>query len=354
MWLSRLATNLFGFCYDPLDFTHEAIGNGLTSDQIWIISDGYYAWVYSLLQLIIGIITVIGNLFVICSIFAIPKRHRLHHKHSKPSLALADFCLGSTLTFESIVDMSFDCPLPKYRKNPVTQYLILIFMTISYYHLTFMSICRYKAVSNPFTQAKTTRKKIIGQLASLWICPVLIHALMFGLQEYIVDLQLLRFIVLGKFMLGSFFPFIATVSSALVMYLSYRWQPGALEDPMPETLKKMLNDDHANVVKTICFVVIGYSLTCIPYLIFWGQITLHFWQHNQCCPYSVVKNFQGTLMATNGIVDVIVYNFMDEHFQKYARKKLCFFRHRRWSRKRSTVMETYHTNVASTKSKTPN
>lgn len=345
MWLERVITDLIGFCYDPLEYSHEL--RGVKTDQIWLVADGYYAWIYSLLQLIIGVITMIGNMLVIFSIFSIPKRHRLHHKYSKASLAFADFCLGCTVTFEGILDMTSDCPLPNYRKNPATQYLILIFMTVSYYHLTFMSVCRYKAVVNPFDQAKTTRRTIFLQLASLWIGTIIVHIAMYVLQEYMQGYNLVRYAVLGKFLLGSFFPFIATVSAALVMYLSFRWQPGALEDPMPEALKKMLNDDHANVVKTICFVVIGYSITCIPYLIFWGQVTLHFWQHHHCCPYSIVKNFQGTLMTTNGIVDIIVYNFMDEHFQKYVKNKLCFFRQRYSRRQRSTVIETYaHTNAA--------
>ena len=95
-FLTPRMRNLIGFCFDPmLELNHNSMMESqqikqITPDHFWIVSDGFYTWIYTVVQMIIGLITVFANILVICSVFAIPKRNRLHHKYSKASLALAD------------------------------------------------------------------------------------------------------------------------------------------------------------------------------------------------------------------------------------------------------------------------
>ena len=58
------------------------------------MDDGYYTLIYAIVQCVLGVVTILGNMLVIASVYSVPKIERGLHKHGKASLAAADLLTG--------------------------------------------------------------------------------------------------------------------------------------------------------------------------------------------------------------------------------------------------------------------
>ena len=119
-------------------------------------------------------------------------------------------------------------------------------------------------------------------------------------------------------------PYILTLAALLCMYVALkthgkrRFSGGQ----MPSVYVTQVEKDNARITRTIAFVVIGYSVTCLPYMVILGQQlagTLHNIPGRPQC-----KTWQATMMLASGIIDVVVYSGTDRRFRRYVWRHIFF------------------------------
>ena len=313
-WAAETNSFLLGYCYKLVNST----SNMTSGDMFWIVNDDFYIRVYALLQLIIGILTVVGNIVVVLYVYSEPKRRRKFHKYTKASLAVADIFFGVTIIASSVIEILIPC----HKSSTLFRFLLGMFLVLSYFHLTFMSLYRCHAVKCPENHASITKKKFFTGLVAVWIVSVLLNIIVVichffnnGKSDDFAGLYLLRMILFTAV------PYLITVVSTLCLLFSWRNRKQASYGQSRQWTQTN-HDENVSLIKTICFVVLGYSITCIPNIIFSIQISIEIMRFQRCCPYSIRHNFQTTLMMTNGLVDIIVYNFNDNKFRQYLKRKL--------------------------------
>lgn len=294
-------------CYDP---TENGTRELHPTENIWFVDDGFYAWIYAIVQSTLGIVTIIGNLLVIGSVYSIPKIERGLHQYGKASLATADLLLGVTIICRTAWEIITSCPLPKYFVDFMWfKAALTILMCVSFLHLTMLSMFRYRAITQPFQQAKICYKKCIQILTALWFGSTAAACIILSMGTMAPAIVILGVI-----------PYLLTIGSTFAMYCAYRRKSYSQYDgPMPQCVMLQLKEENLKIVKTLCSVVFGYSLTYVPFLVYVSQRLV---DRSYMKSFCIIKNFQATLMLSNGIVDVIVYSSMDEHFQDFIKSFL--------------------------------
>ena len=122
-------------------------------------------------------------------------------------------------------------------------------------------------------------------------------------------------------------PFMATILSTLRMFITYKRQQQHHQEALPDNIIQQKQAEERKLVQTICFIVIGYAICCLPFMVYVARTSYLVSRGNTLLRmFSMTRNTQGTLMLSNGIVDILVYSSMDEGFINYAKK--VFTKHR--------------------------
>ena len=89
----------------------------------------------------------------------------------------------------------------------------------------------------------------------------------------------------------------------------------------PDSFATNRSHQQSKLVKVICLIVFGYTLTCLPRIIGYGVRTLVNIpdDHRIMC---VVRYATFIVMSMNTIVDVAVYSCFDGRYQKHV-KSIC-------------------------------
>lgn len=281
------------------------------TEAFWIVNTIAESQIISVFQILLGIGTIIGNPLVISSVFVLPKKERGLHKYTKASLAFADFLSGIATIAIALLDHISFCGTASHTLCMIVTALVEIFLTISFYHLCFMSFFRCRAIASPMRYKELNGKRLNIALMWLWGFPFLIIPLLFlhkpipNIEQH--DMDILIFIM--RYCANSWLPYIITITFTLVLYIIYRTQSGAPQYPgEPNEVARKREKENHRIVRTICLVVVGYSITCLPYLSFTGYVLYRVLKTPElCCPCQMFNNIQGTLCLTNGITDILVY-----------------------------------------------
>ena len=152
----------FNVCFNPANITERPSG------LFWFVSNGYYIKIYAAIQAAIGVISTVGNLLVLLSVRHETKKiktkaRRQKHlfKYTKASLSLCDLLSAMSLIFVGMVEFESFCQVPTFSLNLDWGVASLQgpFQTISFYHLMFMGVQRYLAVTQPFSQTTFSQRK---------------------------------------------------------------------------------------------------------------------------------------------------------------------------------------------------
>ena len=119
------------------------------TQAFWMVDTISETQMISVFQIILGVGTIIGNPLVISSVFALPKKERGLHKYAKASLAFADFLSGNATIAIALLDHMSFCGTASHTLCMIVTALVEIFLTISFYHLCFMSFFRCRAIASP-------------------------------------------------------------------------------------------------------------------------------------------------------------------------------------------------------------
>ena len=110
---------------------------------------------------------------------------------------------------------------------------------------------------------------------------------------------------------GSVTPYIITITTTIAMCVIYSRN----QINIPETVVTRM-ENHGKFIKMICLMLIGYSVTCLPFTI-WLLVT-----KRPGVASSSMHDILLSLLAANGLVDVIVYGFMDKAYRCHLKALL--------------------------------
>ena len=318
----------FKFCIDPENFTTSNETESTLIGLVWHVKDANVIKVYAAIQCSLGIISVLGNCLVISYVHNATKpkhsrkRHQNNfHKYTRGSLAFADILSGVTLVIGAVLEFYSPCKPPEYAQglDLILMIMQVPFLVNSFYHLTFMSIQRYQAIINPLEQMQTSKRKYFTFLSSTWCAAFVTSGFLvwasYGFQTCYNKQHFYLFFALH--IVCIIVPYVVTLVSTLTMYFAFC---KALDMHIAHLMVQERKEQNRKFVRTICYIVLGYSFSCCPYMIYILLRSNHRLHHMyQLTPFSPTRNVQGTLMLSNGIVDVVVYSALDDSFRRFVK-----------------------------------
>ena len=110
-----------------------------------------------------------------------------------------------------------------------------------------------------------------------------------------------------------------TITSTGVMSFQYYRMSGAKNWSKNRTsavFDRKRQKKDPKFVKMITMIVCGYTLTCLPYIV---QLVIFVFRNLRVDFTGITFTCPGTIMVTNGIVDVLIYSIMDKNFRNQVK-----------------------------------
>lgn len=301
------------------------------NDMLFYVRNGSPARWHVNIQFALGVCSVMSNPFVIGSVYAVDKSRRTSHMHLKCSLAVADLLSGLLLVFAGIADYTSPCQPPSLS---MTYDYIMSFqmplLTTSFYHLTYMAVCRFNAVGRPFNQPSISNRKTVYILLLVWALSLgtgLVYPVYTSVDPTSNDSNYVTVFFI-TFLISWAIPYLATVMSTVLMLVSYKYHSYAVRGSIPGIMLQQRRNDERCLIRTIFIIVLGYSFTCGPCMGYILKLLIDHFRgalllcRPEICRYSLVRNLHSTIQHSNPIVDVLVYSLRDRKFKRYMRRHI--------------------------------
>ena len=294
-----------------------------SSDMIWHVTDGSYARVYTIIQFTLGILVCIGNSLVISSVYSAKRKDRTDHMYTKSSLAVADLLSGINLVVAGLMEFNTSCLLPSFstRYDKVVMIAQIPLQTTACYHLTYMSVRRFIAISRPYNHHPSPPGKMFFfSLTLLWVISfgqsAVFAYICAGIQTSNTATYSLSPLSITVLIVCWVTPYIVTIIASISMGIAYKCHSYSMRGSIPHIIVQQRRRDELQLTKMILFIVLGYTVDFLPIFVVCLRSI-----KNLCppevCYYTTVRNLHGTLQYVNGIVDVIIYSAMDVRYQSY-------------------------------------
>lgn len=325
--------NNSNLCIEP----QNTSGGDWLLDAVWFVKNGYSARVFSAINCVVGVLSIVLNGLVIGYVrYRTQKVRQVKYKHffqySKASLAVCDGLAGFFCILTGVLAFYDDCELPSFSKkiDEINASVSGPFLIVSFYNLTFIAIQRYQAIVSPLSHASKlsqgrAKLKYFTSLSAVWLIPIVTGFLsqwVFSLYELNQDINY-YYVFFMMHIASIYVPYFTTVLSTFAMFYMYRKQARALLQYDPIHLKKARQVNSIRITKIVCQISIGYTVTCTPYMVFYLQRAIERIKNNyrdeEFLDYSVARNIQGALMMANTVVDFFVYASKDPLFNIFVR-----------------------------------
>lgn len=265
--------------------------------------------------LMIGILSVIGNSLIISSVYSVDKRYRRQSMHIKASLAVADIISALAMIAGGVYMLYTGLHLayPWHQIYIVTQ---TTFLGISFFHLTFLSLWNCFSIALPNFGSR--KLKCFLGIAAVWLVGIIGMAILnYNMWLVYVDEMYVYNLYWTVLSLYLIVPYCVTILCAVALYVVYRKKYLRVATFHDKDIQS--ERQHSMIVRTISFIVLGYSVVCLPMIIWFITDSCLNSGYNIIYGYIYI-NAPGTILMTNGIIDVAVYSCLDEDFQAHVKK----------------------------------
>ena len=295
---------------------------------------------------VIAALTILGNIFVIMFFCAMKKDQQNERTRIKLSMAYADLIGGFLLIVYIIFRFTANESIAMIPLC-VDYYLF----SVSLYHLSYLTFLGEHAIKNPigYTSFDIDSKSSMYYRAAVWILPILPPALVYlcaslfsAITSGVDATNNNTPSVLPILYYCTFFilPYAITLYRTLRMYQAYhRNQYGTECRSNEDAANTQVEHDsfevarsfvlrtqdkaiHRKFIKMISLIIIGYSITCLPNLIFVSPRT-DYQNENDVLINNLAAIITLSLQLSVGLIDVIVYILVDADFRKYIINCFC-------------------------------
>lgn len=287
------------------------------------VSDEKYGQIYQSIQVVLAVLAIIMNTLVITYGQSRRPADRCDFTKVKCSLAFAGILSGVLVLMSAFV-----ARLKLVQYDQIMK-LIVPFITVSFNHLAYMAFMRFNAINNPFRHHRHSLLKsdIMRKLVLLWVISLSIGlfypiGLLFFHDVTTKDKNIT--LVLVSFISCRVLPYLITMVLTLMMYVAYKYQKHQHRGCLPARAIQERQRLDTRLTTSIIWIVVGYTVTNIPFNVFFIKLLSDHFQKIEpicttTCPNFIIRNAQGTLQMSIGIVDVFVYSVNDEKFIEYLK-----------------------------------
>ena len=270
-----------------------------------------------------SILSMSGNAVVIASIFSLSRNRRTIHMLTKLSLAGTNVC--STLTV-IISIVHFHVSFTSYSSYEYDELFLNMwfydslhrfFCSASFYNVSLLALQRLYAIKYPYKYTRISKKKHILWLVISWA----LGAINFVLYTLVYVIGVTELIFPTE-ILASTVPFIITLISTIAICLVYINYTRSSTFNSNDNTVVSRQHDHSAVTKVTSLIAVSYIVTCGPLI----SCDLYFLIIT-CAGKDWTKDNLGMFLqqaanifySLNGLVDVIIYRVLDNHFKKYCK-----------------------------------
>ena len=277
---------------------------------------GYIPLASTLYSLVVFLLAILCNTMVISSIRS--EMYKGSKKNifliTKLGLACSDVGVAASM-IPSIIHgfMNLSTRDTEYGGfNAVELSMNLIFTSASLNILAIMASQRYMAISNPFRYMKVSKRKQYLLVVSAWIPGFVLLAVYMVYRQYpsvtLASVSLMFYILL---------PFLILICCTVVMLLAYVRNRNNTVGA-GGSVRGRRGANHGKLVTVTTMIVIGYSATCLPYV-----VSNYYYLSRDFLPFQYRNEPFATLtynaLYLNRLVDFIVYSVLDERFRLYIK-----------------------------------
>ena len=266
-------------------------------------------------MIFVTFLSIFGNSLVISSIYHVKLGARTTFMKTKLSLAFSD--LG--FSFATMLDILYRLISYSTEHQPWLDYLWkletganVFFSSASLYNIVAIALFRFYAIKKPFGYMNLSEKRQFILIALTWLPGTFVIG-MFLVYELV---GFPRTFGIGSFCFYFLLPFSLIFISTIAMLAAFLWSNKKCD--LSDIGVVCNRRDHKRVVKITIFMVLGYSITCCPYMI---QM-LHFLVKG-----GSMQNYEATasrvigdnLFNLNCLVNILAYTVLDENFRHYVK-----------------------------------
>lgn len=248
--------------------------------------------------------------------------------HARASLAASDVLLAISLVVMFTFSVApFD--IPSAVDTLFSEVLVEFSMTVSFLHLSLMSYTRYVSLKHPIRFRRSSLSKSsrsFAYLGSIWLLAIVSHAMLVVGQEYFWFDRDTAWIIMGSLLYVT--PYCITMCLTVAMlraFLKTRKKQTTSFTKSESFVSYNQEKQQRKLVLTVAFIVLGYSLTCLPRVVGYIAKQLSGTDSDMCTFRFIVF----IIMSLNTVVDVAVYSCFDKQYRKHVKntfQKSAFWR----------------------------